>query len=490
MPDPTTRPPRVYVLGAGLAGLSCAWRLARGGAEVVVLEKEEVIGGCARSFHWKDTIHDMGPHRWFSRNPELISHLEDLMGGNLTTLDRLSRIFLYKKYFDYPLTTTNVVTNLPPWVLARAFLDYFAIRIRNRIKPIPDDNFENWTRKRFGNTLYKLFFGTYTEKAWGMSATQISADWASQRISLLSLMDAAKRMIFKPRASKQTAEEVTSFWYPKRGGIGELSQRYREEIEKAGGSVLTDVDILAVEHDGASVTEVRYRHAGEVARERVDHVVSTIPCTDLVRLMDPGAPAAVRASNDALRYKAIKFVFLDVQRDSITKDHWVYIPQKELRTHRLSEAKNFNPRNAPRGRTVLACEVTCFKGDDVWEMGAEEATAMVVSDLAVLGLVERNEVLDSHVYNLEHAYPLYDLSYKPHVTAVLDYIDSFDNLTSTGRQGRYKYNNMDHSMEMGLSAGAAILAGDPAAAERSGPSSGSSLARDHTEVASGSDYFG
>ena len=92
------------------------------------------------------------------------------MDGNLTTLDRLSRIFLYKRYFNYPLETANVVRNLPTWVLIRAFLDYFLIRIRNRIRPIPDDNFENWTRKRFGNTVYKVFFGTYTEKAWGMNA--------------------------------------------------------------------------------------------------------------------------------------------------------------------------------------------------------------------------------------------------------------------------------------------------------------------------------
>jgi protoporphyrinogen oxidase len=475
MPEATRSPLRVVVLGGGLAGLSCAWRLAQGGATVTVLEKEDVVGGCARSFRWKDTIHDLGPHRWHSRNPKLIEHLEALMGDNLTTLDRLSRIFLYKKYFDYPLVTTNVVKNLPPWVLARAFLDYFAIRVRNRIKPIPDDNFENWTRKRFGNTLYKLFFGTYTEKAWGMSATQISADWASQRISLLSLMDAAKRTLFRPSEEEATAEEVTSFWYPKKGGIGEIAEAYRRAIETAGGRVLTGVQVERVVHQDGGACAVVYRQEGSSLNEEMDHLVSTIPCTDLVRLMDPPAPPEVIEANDALRYKAIKFVFLDVRRDSITHDHWVYIPQKELRTHRLSEAKNFNPRNAPPGRTVLACEVTCFKDDEVWHMGREEATAMVIEDLGVLGLVRPEEVLDSHVYNLEHAYPLYDLSYKPHVTAVLGYVDSFTNVTSTGRQGRYKYNNMDHSMEMGLSAGAAILAEETA---------------DHRKVASGSEYFG
>jgi protoporphyrinogen oxidase len=159
--------PTVYVLGGGLAGLSCGWRLAAGGTKVVVLEKLDVVGGCARSFEWKDTVHDMGPHRWHSRNPKLVGHLEKLMDGNLTTLERLSRIFLYKKYFNYPLESTNVVKNLPPWVLFRAFLDYFLIRIQNKIKPIPDDNFENWTKKRFGNTLYRSFSVPIPKKPGG-----------------------------------------------------------------------------------------------------------------------------------------------------------------------------------------------------------------------------------------------------------------------------------------------------------------------------------
>jgi protoporphyrinogen oxidase len=467
----------VCVLGGGLAGLSCAWRLARGGADVLVLEKEDVIGGCARSFHWKDMVHDMGPHRWHSKNEELVAHLEDLMDGNLTTLERLSRIFLYKKYFNYPLKTGNVVRNLPPRVLVRAFVDYFAIRIQNRIKPIPDDNFENWTKKRFGKTLYDLFFGTYTEKAWGMSARQISADWASQRISLLSLMDAVRRTVFRPR-SAQTAPRtlVSTFWYPRRGGIGEISGRYRAEIERMGGRVLTGVELLAVHHEGARIKGVSYSQGNGVQRGDFDAVVSTIPCTDLVRLMDPAVPAEVTEANDSLRHKAIKFVFLEVAKNGITQDHWVYIPEHDLKVHRISEAKNFNPRNAPPGRTVLCCEITCFKDDEVWNMDAEEATRVAVRDMASIDLLRPEEVLDSHVYELEHAYPIYDVTYKPHVDKVLGYVDSFENMKSTGRQGRFKYNNMDHSMEMGLAAGAELLDSERAA--------------DHTRVASGSEYFG
>lgn len=470
------RPVGAHVLGAGLAGLSCAWRLAAAGVRVVVLEKEPVVGGCARSFDWKDMVHDCGPHRWHSRNPELVAHLEGLMEGNLTTLERLSRIFLYKRYFNYPLETGNVIRNLPPWVLVRAFVDYFAIRIRNRIRPIPDDNFENWTRKRFGNTVYRVFFGTYTEKAWGMKADQISADWASQRISLPNLLDAVRRTLLHRYEGEPTPEEVTSFWYPRRGGIGEIANRYRAEIERLGGEVLTGVDLLAVRLEDDRVTAVTFADASGTRTDEVRELVSTIPCTSLVRALDPPPPAEVVGANERLRYKAIKFVFLEIARERITKDHWMYIPDKALRTHRLSEVKNFNPGNAPPGKTVLCCEITCFKDDEVWNMDRAQATDVVIADLEQLELVRRDEVLDSHVYNLEHAYPIYGLEYRPDIEAVLGFLDGRENLTSTGRQGRFKYNNMDHSMEMGLAAAARLLEGD--------------AAPDHAEVAAGSAYFG
>ena len=243
-----------------------------------------------------------------------------------------------------------------------------------------------------------------------------------------------------------------------------------------GGKVLTDVEVLAVHREGSTVTGVTYAHEGQVRNETFDDLVSTIPCTDLVRLMDPAPDPDVVESNNSLRHKAIKFVFLEVQKDGITKDHWVYIPEKELRVHRISEAKNFNPKNVPPGKTVLCCEITCFKDDEIWNMNREEATEVAVNDMATIGLLKPEEVLDSHIYNLEHAYPIYDVSYKPHVEKVLGFVDSFENMASTGRQGRFKYNNMDHSMTMGLAAGAELLQADQEA--------------DHTRVATGSEYFG
>ena len=213
----------VCVLGGGLAGLSCAYELARHGVEVTVLEREPQPGGMATSFveefdgeRWS---YDFGPHRFHTTDPELIEHVQLILAGNHHQAQRLSRIVLFDRFFDYPLKAGNVLRNLPRRVLVRSFLDYFWVRFTERtgLSHHSDENFEGWVVKRFGRTLYELFFGRYTGKAWKMAPEEISGDWASQRISLLSLADTVKQTL--RRSSGDTPRTlVSSFIYPRNGG--------------------------------------------------------------------------------------------------------------------------------------------------------------------------------------------------------------------------------------------------------------------------------
>ena len=123
------------------------------------------------------------------------------MDNEVVTRDRLSRIYMQGKFFNYPLKLSNVLTALPKGIMVRAMWDYMWVRMRQWVKPIPDSNFENWVTKRFGKTLYEIFFGTYTSKAWKMPCTEISADWASQRISQANLWHTIKTTVFPDRKS-------------------------------------------------------------------------------------------------------------------------------------------------------------------------------------------------------------------------------------------------------------------------------------------------
>lgn len=443
---------------------------------MTVLEAAPHVGGLAASFtlhtRWGEFDYDNGPHRFHTSDPYIEEEMLRVVGDDVVKAARQSRIYLYGRFFDYPLKGGNVLKNLPKPVLLKAFLDYFWVKARNLFRRPPDDNFENWVVNRFGRKLYDVFFGTYTEKTWGIPCTQISADWAAQRISLLSLWDTVKKTLFKPRNVPRTY--VSEFHYPRRGGIGMLSRRYREEVEAAGGEVLVASPVTKVHREGDRVTGVEADTSEGPRTFDSDVVLGTIPVTTLARLVTPAAPGEVLEAASRLRHRSMVFVYLILDRPHLTRDHWIYLPEQSLITHRLSEFKNFSPDAAPSDKTLVCAEITCDYGDEDWRRSDEELRAIVARDLVRIGLIEEGEILHTFSRRERHAYPIYDLDYRRNKDLVVEYLSELEGLDTTGRQGLFKYNNMDHSVAMGLGAARHILGGD---------------AR-HRKVATDQEYFG
>lgn len=464
----------VVVLGGGLAGLSCSYELLKSGQhQVTILEKEPHIGGMASSHKIGEYWLDHGPHRFHSYNKGIMDHLYEVMDGELVTRDRLSRIFLRGKFFDYPLKASNVLRNLPPHILLRALFDYMAIRVKNRFKPIPDDCFENWVMKRFGKTLYSMFFGTYTEKAWKMSCKEISADWASQRITLLNLWDTIKKTLFKPKNTPRTL--ISKFYYPEHRGIGSICEHYEKKILDMGGTIHLGTPVDEIRVDGDRVQGVTFERDGQQHELRPDILISTIPLPRMIEHVAPRAPQACYDAIDKLRYLSIVFVYLEVDRPTVSPDHWVYLPEKHLTIHRICEFKNFADTVAPEDKTVVCCEITCLHGDETWNLDLEGAAKIAEQDLVTVGLLKPGESKGLWLTRLRYAYPVYDLTYRDNLNTLLDYAKSVRNLDSTGRQGLYRYNNMDHSVAMGRTL-----------AKRLNDKDGG----DHAQVAADQEYFG
>ncbi len=447
----------VTILGAGLTGLSTGYALAKAGVAVRIIEKEHYIGGLATSFVSGDFTYDLGPHRFHSHDDKVLDHVKDLLLDNWHYRDRLSRIFMRDRFFNYPLKASNVLKNLPMPFLAKAFANYIGIRIRNSVRPIPDDCFENWVMKRFGKTLYETFFGMYTEKAWGMPCTEISADWAAQRITLLNLWDTVKKTLYKPKNMPRTY--VSKFIYPIKGGIRAICDRYAEEICKNGGEIILGAKIKGIETKGTRAQTISFEVKGAIRTLEIERLVSTIPCTVLLDYVHPAAPEPVRAANSALKHISIVFVILDLALDKLTDDHWIYLPEHHLTIHRISEFKNFSDQSSPAGKTVICAEITCSKGDRIWNSDHATVKNIVAKDLQVLGLIKPGDVGRARIHRASHAYPTYDLKYKNNLDTLLGYHNSFENILTAGRQGLFKYNNMDHSIEMGLDVAESILTG-------------------------------
>ncbi|HUU02725.1 MAG TPA: FAD-dependent oxidoreductase [Myxococcota bacterium] len=460
------------ILGGGLAGLSCAQELTTGGAEVTVLEREDLVGGLARSYSENGFTYDLGPHRFLIHEPEDVSGFSTLLGEDLLLKQRRSRIFLKGRFFDYPLKVGNAVFSMPPLTTARILADYALARGKTLLRPSPDRSFEDWVASRFGRTLYDIFFKQYTEKAWGIPCTEISADWASQRISLLSLWDTFVKTVFK--GSDQPRTYAARFYYPARGGIGALSRAMSDVIEAAGNRVLCEKPVRGLTLDNSRITRV----TADNLDIEPDEVIGTLPLTDTIGLLGDKAPEAVCSAADNLRFRAIVFVYLFTKRPRISEDHWIYLPEQRFISNRLTEAVNFSRHNCPEGKTVICAEITCDEGDRTWSTSDDVLAERVVDDLDRLGFLHltRADVITVRTRRAPHAYPIYDIGYAERVRTILSFFESIENFLPIGRSALFRYNNMDHSIEMGRRAARAILEGTDRDAA--------------AHVATGKQYFG
>ena len=467
-------PRTVTVLGGGLAGLSAAQKFSEAGWKVTVIESRDKVGGLASSFVRDGYTYDYGPHRLYSNLDALNEHFKVVLDGNWDYRDRLSRIFLKRRFIDYPLKGNMMHKALPPHLLVKAAFDYAFVRLRNAIKPIPDDNFENWVVKRYGRTLYEVFFGMYTRKAWGIPCNQISADWASQRISLLSLGDAVMKTIFKPKNTPRTY--VSKFLYPKTGGIGELCLGYQRMIEADGNEIILSAEVNRVDSTDGVVTGIAYEKDGVQHTSKSDLYVSTVPITSLIDQLGDVVPEEIHAAKNGLVHKGIVFAYIKLDQEQLTPDHWIYIPEEHIAVHRISEFTNFSKGCAPDGKTMVCAEITSTPGDQYWSMDDADVLKLAADNLVELGLLDRDKVMEGgFVERVDYSYPIYDIHYRGHLSKLTTWLKGFDNMVSTGRQGLFRYGNMDHSVAMGHAVARRIL---------------KSEAIDHADIAAGDEYFG
>ena len=236
-----------------------------------------------------------------------------------------------------------------------------------RVRPPKDQtNFEGWTTSRFGWRLYRIFFKTYTEKVWGVPATEIQADWAAQRIKNLSLCKAVINALLPKRNQKEITSLIEEFQYPKYGP-GMMWERCREQVEAQGTKVVMETPV-----DGRPP---RGRQGGGGVRRptaadqpRRTHVISSMPISTLLKAMDPPPPAEVLAAAKGLGYRDFLTIALVVPEAAGFPDNWIYVHSPDVHLGRIQNFGSWSPYLVKEGRTCLGLEYFVFEGDDLWTM--------------------------------------------------------------------------------------------------------------------------
>lgn len=498
------------IIGAGPAGLTAAYELLkRSDIMPVLLEATDSLGGISKTVNYRGNRMDIGGHRFFSKSKRVTDwwtelfpiqgspSLDEILLKEDTTekykatqngpdpqksdlvmllRNRLSRIYSFGKFFDYPVSLSlNTILNLGPSKLTKVAFSYF----HTRLFPIKEEkSLEDFFINRFGRALYETFFQDYTEKVWGVPCREIKPEWGAQRVKGLSiaavLVHAMKKLIpqgfFSKCGGRVETSLIEQFMYPKYGP-GQLWDEVGRQIEERGGKILTNRRVRSISVEGNRITAVEADTPDGKKRYEGDYIISTMPVSELVAGLNGSVPEEVRSAADGLIYRdfitvglllkdlKIKSSYASKSVNGIMPDNWVYIQENKVKLGRLQIFNNWSPYMVKDlNRIWVGLEYFCNEGDALWSMEDGKLIDLAATELAHIGLINRESVLDGVAIRVPKAYPAYFGTYD-RFDEIRRYLDSFANLYLIGRNGMHRYNNMDHSMMTAMVAVDNILAG-------------------------------
>jgi len=501
--------PRAIIIGAGPAGLTAAMELLeRTGIVPIVLEKSEFMGGISRTVNYKGNRMDIGGHRFFSKSDRVMEWWKRILpveGGVegsqaiqyqhqnrpierqalapdpritdrvMLVRQRRSRIFYLRKFFDYPIRlTVDTIRKLGLVKVARIGLSY----ARSVLRPIrPERTLEQFFINRFGRELYRTFFKSYTEKVWGVSCSEISAEWGAQRIKGLSILKtiahALKKAFQVPGDVAQRKTEtslIERFLYPKYGP-GQMWEEVARRILERGGVILTGWKVERIERDPEGlILSIEAQHtSGETRSFRGQWYFSTMPVKELIANMTPPAPDEIQEIARGLQYRDFITVGLLCERlllsdaaatgKTAIRDNWIYIQEPDVLVGRLQIFNNWSPYMVQDpNKTWIGLEYFCNEGDELWSRPDEEMLTLGKAELERMGIARAADILDGTVIRMEKTYPAYFGAYE-RFDEIKNWVNRHSNLFLIGRNGMHKYNNQDHSMLTAMVAVDNIIAG-------------------------------
>ena len=492
---------KVLIIGAGPAGLAAAYELIqRSDIKPVVLEASSEIGGLSRTVNHNGNRIDIGGHRFFSKSDRIMKWWQTIMPIQGLPLERdrsvetpptflfpehgpdpgvedkvmlirkrVSHILFLGKLFDYPISPGFSTLKRLGWInTMRIAVSY----IDTRLGPTrPQQTLEDFFIHRFGKELYRIFFKDYTEKVWGVSCRRIRPEWGHQRIKNLSIIKTIMNAIkesFSPESTLEQHETETSlikaFLYPKYGP-GQFWEETARIVTEGGGKILLNHCVDGLRSRGRRVKQIHVTNtkSGEGGWIGGDHFFSSMPVRDLILGFEGDVPDFIRMVAGGLVYRDFIIVGLLLNKmnpvdkkksgnETILSDQWLYIQGKEVRVGRVQIFNNWSTYLLKDpNQAWIGAEYFCNAGDSVWRLSQEEMINLALTELEVIGLINRGDFIDGLVIKAPDAYPAYLGSY-PQFHHIRSFTDALENLSLIGRNGMHRYNNMDHSMLSAITA--------------------------------------
>lgn len=442
------------VLGGGVSGLGFAKRVSENGKSVLVLEKESIVGGLSRSIKHDGFYLDFCAHRFHTNNKKLLEEILSLPNLKMEKHIKKSRIYMFGKWLKYPFEIQQLLSAMPITQSIPSGFSFMWNQVTKHFRKTKGlQSYKDWFIHLYGKKLYDVMCYPYTSKIWHHDPKDISADWADQRFKGENLKLLLKRVLKKILTLDFTSYDLKDdslapdggpFYYPLRG-IQELCDSLKTACENNGTEIKTSIKITNVNTTEKIVTFVM---GGNEEKVEYDNLISTIPLHELYNLQDRKNTAVEKALSE-IKYMDIIFVYLFLNKERVSNDHWLYFPDKNIIFNRAVEFSNWSKFMCPEGKTSICFDITTFGNNSEWNMKDEDLVERTIDDSVKCGYIKREDIFSSLVVRVKYAYPYYDVNYKEKLDKIVNHLEQNDT-SLLGRTGIFKYNNSDNSIEMGF----------------------------------------
>lgn len=448
----------VVILGAGLAGLSAGWMLAKQGYAVTLLEKTGEVGGLAVTKTRDGYKYDLGPHNIHTP----YDHFLELIRSRVHGIFEHSPTFkVYKggNFVQYPIVGRRVLTTLPWYKIPGAAFGFVMAHLRSYLALTREDlSFEDWIVNRFGSAIYREYFKAYPTKVWGLHPREIDRFVAESRVPAVGLLDLIKSVLGIQTKVAHREWEQKNYYLP--NGIGEIPGFLEREFAEAGGTILTDVELQHIEVGPSRVESVGFRRGdGESCRLEPAFLLSTIPVDQMIGLV-AGVPQEVGHAGQGLAYRSGILLYMLVDKQGLLPSHSVMLTEATFPISRITDLGMYSQKMVPDGKSLLCFEFPCQAGDAIWNRSLDELEQIARDSVREPGILEGAEVESVFREDLTHFYPQFGSGYRERLATVFGYLGEIENCLSYGRQGGFAYVNTDQVTHMGIAAANAVIMQD------------------------------
>ena len=449
------------VIGAGFSGLSAALALLEKGYLVKILELGSKPGGIAAEIKVNGHLYEMGAHLFHCPDPLIMEDMKNLIGEDLIPIDRTIKVDFMGKYYDFPLKISEVFMQLPIKTVFAAGFSFLVQQIKPLFFKTKIKNSEDLLIKNYGHILYNIFFKNYIQRVWGIGPDAFSPKFAEQRIPNFNILEILYKVqnflkkIFRVKDQLNIdnfVEKVEGELFTTKSGFSGIIDKMVKKIIKNGGEIIYESKVTKIcLNSGGLVERIHYSKNHKDYKINVDGVISSIPLNILVNLIYPSKIRnGITNSISILKYRSLVFVGLIINRTNVLPASLTYF--RDLSFNRITDLTSLGIKTKENGISTLVAEISCDMKDDIW-LNPNLAKENVIADLVRKKIIQKSEIIDGHIYQLEHAYPIYVKGYDNALTNILNHLDQVPNLKTIGRNGRFQYINSHIAIRHGYDAG-------------------------------------